>query len=134
MKINWNGNHPVSTTGAGCVINAPAHGGFGFRRPRVTMPTGIITKIGITLGSVALAGVSALGLIQLGYEEHTATAVTVAAGKVGAATITALVVADRRRKRKKKPQPTGQHPAAEPQRRVPPSAPATADEQPGGAN
>lgn len=79
-------------------------------------------------GSAALAGLSTLGLIQHGYKEHTATAVTVTAGKVGAATITALVLADRRKKTKKK-QLSEQLPAAEPQRRVPPSAPA--DEQPG---
>lgn len=133
MKINWNGNHPVSTAGAGCVIDAPAHAGYGFSRIRITMLTDLITKIGITLGSAALAGLSTFGLIQHGYPEYTATAVTVAAGKVGAATITALVFADRRKKRKDK-QLTEQLPAAEPQRRVPPSAPAPADEQPGGAN
>ncbi|MFF7242205.1 hypothetical protein, partial [Streptomyces collinus] len=92
------------------------------------------TKIGVTLGAFGLAGVSALGLIQLGYKDQTAATVTVAAGKVGAATITALVIADRRRKRKKKAQPAAQLQAAEPERRIPPSATAPADEQPGGAN
>ncbi|MGW5663493.1 cold-shock protein [Streptomyces sp. NPDC003758] len=46
----------------------------------------------------------------------------------------ALVVTDRRRKRKKKVLPAAQLPAAEPERRIPPSTTATADEQPGGAN
>ncbi|WP_079403222.1 hypothetical protein [Streptomyces sp. 3211] len=132
MKINWIGNLPVSASGAGCVIGTPSRGGFGFRRLRAA-GKGIAVKIGVTLGAVALAGTATLGMIELGYEEHTAAAVTAAAGKVGAATVTALLLADRRKKRKAK-SCAAESSAVEPERRVPPSTTAPADEQPGRAN
>ncbi|MEU9233495.1 hypothetical protein [Streptomyces subrutilus] len=147
MKINWNGNLPVSAAGGGCVIDAPGRGGFGFHRLR-SAGKSIIIKAGVTLGAVSLAGLATLGMIELGYEAHTAAAATAAAGKVGVATAAALIVAGRRKKRKAKTtitqaataqahaaEPEPVHPvSAEPQHHIPPSATAPADDQPGRAN
>lgn len=129
MINNWNGLRSLAPVG-GCVINAPAHAGFGFTRNRIPS---IITKIGVALGSFALAGASALGLIHAGVDTTTATAVTVAAGKTSAAaTVAAYAIADRRRRRHHRL--AAQRPAHTPDERVPPSAPAPAGDQPGGAN
>jgi hypothetical protein len=131
--INWNGLRPVSATPQGCVINAPVREGFGFgRTPRINAES-IFTKIGIALGSFALAGVSALGLVQAGYDEHTAAAVTVAAGKVSAAaTVAVYAITDRRRREQFRR--AAQRPAPAPDERVPPSPTAPAGDQPEGAS
>ncbi|MFF0647267.1 hypothetical protein ACFYVV_27105 [Streptomyces tendae] len=129
MINNWNGLRPLAPAG-GCVINAPAHAGYGFTPRRIP---GIITKIGVALGSFALAGASALGLMHAGIDTATATAVTVAAGKTSAAaTIAAYAIADRRRRQHHRL--AAQRPAHTPDERVPPSTPAPAGDQPGGAN
>ncbi|MGW9594492.1 hypothetical protein ACWHLZ_29845 [Streptomyces chartreusis] len=126
MIINWSGLRPLSPAG-GCVIDAPAHTGFGFTGNRIP---GIITKIGVAAGSFALAGASAFGLIHAGVDTSTATAVTVAAGKTSAAaTVAAYAIADRRRRRRE-----AQRPALMPDERVPPSTQAPAGDQPAGAN
>lgn len=133
MIINWNGFRPVSVTPKGCVVNAPVRESFGFGRPLRTHAVGIFAKIGIALGSFAIAGVSALGLVQAGYDEHTAVAVTVAAGKVSAAaTVAAYAITDRRRREQFRR--AAQRPAPAPDERVPPSPPAPAGNQPGGAS
>ncbi|WP_217235532.1 hypothetical protein [Streptomyces sp. AC555_RSS877] len=129
MIINWSGLRPLSPAG-GCVIDAPAHTGFGFTGNRIP---GIITKIGIAAGSFALAGASALGLIHAGVDTSTATAVTVAAGKTSAAaTVAAYAIADRRARRRRRHE--AQHPVLTPDERVPPSTQAPAGDQPAGAN
>ncbi|KFG06977.1 hypothetical protein [Streptomyces scabiei] len=129
MIINWSGLRPLSPAG-GCVIDAPAHTGFGFTGNRIP---GIITKIGIAVGSFALASASALGLIHVGVDTTTATAVTVAAGKTSAAaTVAAYAIADRRARRRRRRE--AQRPVLMPDERVPPSTQAPAGDQPGGAN
>lgn len=134
MITNWNGLRPVSATIKGCVIDAPVRKSFGFGQNHGRSNTaGTVAKIGIALGSFAIAAASALGLVQAGYDEHTAAAVTVAAGKVSAAvTVAAYAVTDRRRREQFRR--AAQRLASAPNERVPPSTTAPAGDQPGGAS
>ncbi|MET8771784.1 hypothetical protein [Streptomyces sp. NPDC004658] len=131
----------LGTAGPGCVIGVPVPGnGFGFRNPVPTqrhpilnpVPTQrhpILAKIGVALGSFALAGASALGLMHLGYDKDTAKAVTEAAAKTSiAVSVAAVQISEHRRRRQFYEALTASV------RLSLPSSPAPATDQPGEAN
>ncbi|MFF2430866.1 hypothetical protein [Streptomyces mirabilis] len=127
--IIWNNGMQLGAAGPGCVIGVPAEGeGFGFRNP-VPGRRPLLAKIGVALGSFALAAASTLGLMHLGYDKDTAKAVTEAAAKTSiAASIAAVQITEHRRRRQFYEALT-----ASVQLSLPPS-PAPAADQPGEAN